>query len=363
MKVCKKCGAENADENLFCEQCGQQITGTDSSVDLSAMKETFSDVAGKTISGAKNLAGQINSAVSTTLENQKQKSQEEVQQEIERAQEKKTVKRVNMATGTEYMSSTELWSWLQKDSKRQHFFTEEVNTLSVSEYMQKLAEKLEENKVPASVNSREIQWDRSNVKQHLCFVQPHSEAVNPLSCLVQFNHIGKFTFVEEKTFITPPDLPEVPQKPVDIPADLASRALGLLWGGAMAIFGLGALTMFDFEFFKVIGVFLVLAGLAWGWFGFSARQKLLALQAHNQKCIQQEIAWNAAWSNWQNSIFLHSFQESVNGQVSRIYDAVFECIQQLNKELFSDQTSDTQSESQSMNELEQLIARRKDDYR
>ena len=60
---------------------------------------------------------------------------------------------------------------------------------------------------------------------------------------------------------------------------------------------------------------------------------------------------------------IHSFQENVNGQISRIYDAVFECIKQLNGELFTQQESAVDEESQTMNELEELINRRKATYR
>ena len=95
---------------------------------------------------------------------------------------------------------------------------------------------------------------------------------------------------------------------------------------------------------------------------FSAVQQRRKLLEHNQKCMEQEKAWNAAWDNWQQNIFLHSFQEDINGEIGRIFDSVFDCIQQLNNELFKGQAL-TRQEEQSMNELEQLIARRKDEYR
>ena len=108
---------------------------------------------------------------------------------------------------------------------------------------------------------------------------------------------------------------------------------------------------------------LILVGGALIWYGYSAKQQLNALREHNKKCKQQEKAWTAAWDNWEDSIFLHSFQENINGQISRIYDAVFECIKQLNEEMFAQKASAEQQETRSMNEMEQQIARRKDDYR
>lgn len=359
MKICKSCGAQNEDTAVVCEKCGGELGP--SQIDLNDVKQTVSVAADKAFSGAKDLAGKINSAVNTTLEHQKEKVNQEVQQQITNAQRTKKSPRAEVSSkGTEYMSSTELWSWLQKSSKRQHFFTEEENTLSQEDYIQKLSQKLVDNHVPASVATREVVWDRSQISQKITYVQPVSEAVNPLSCLVQFCHVGKFTFVEEKTFITPPDLPPVPEKPVTISAELRKRANWILGGILLALAGL--LIMFPLEQ-AVVGIVVLLAGAAMAWFGYSAHMKVSALEEHNKKCAAQELAWSKAWNNWENSIFLHSFQESVNGQISRIYDSVFECIKQLNDEIFAQKDSVEQEESQSMNELEQLIARRKDTYR
>ena len=364
MITCKNCGSANEDGSAFCGECGAPLDASkDSSaptphIDSDAVVETITDVADKTVRGAKDLAGKINATVSTTLENQRTKANEAAQKEIAQAQKKATKQTSTSVTGTDYMSSTELWSWLQKSSKRQHFFTEEENTLSAEEYISLLAKRIAESNVPANVHSRRIQWDRSNVMQDIYLVQPVSNAVNPLSCLVQFNHVGKFTFVEEKTFITPPDLPEVPEKKVPISEELRKQALYLPVGIGVAIIGL-----LFFAINATVGIVAILCGAALAWFGFSAQQKLNALQEHNRKCDRQEAAWNAAWGNWEDSIFLHSFQENVNGQISRIYDSVFECIKQLNSELFSQEGTGEDEASQSMNELEQLIARRKDNYR
>lgn len=365
LKVCKKCGAENPEAAMYCENCGNKL---EPSVDMSAVKDTVTDAAGKAFSGAKDLADQINKKVNSTLEDQKKKAKEAAQKEIEEAQENSAEKKNagDFFSGyrEEYMSSTELWSWLQKDSKRQHFYTEEENTLTQEDYMNRLAEKLAANNVPAAVVSKNIQWDRSSVEQRSCFVYPQSSAVNPLSCLIQFNHVGKFTFVEEKTFITPPDLPKVPEKPVKLDADLLKKASWMIWGIVIAVIGVLWMMMSMSNYDSPIPALVLTAvGGALLWYGYSAKQQIAALREHNKKCKQQEKAWATAWDNWEDSIFLHSFQENINGQISRIYDAVFECIKQLNEEMFAQKAPAEQQESRSMNEMEQQIARRKDDYR
>ena len=384
MKKCSSCGYINDDDSAFCGQCGNRLD-TQSAVepaaqpytepatqpissptpdaatpqlDADAILETIGGVADKTARGAKDLADKINVTVSTTIKNEKAKAAEAAQKEIDRAQRADGNKKTTIPQGsTAYMSTTELWSVLQKSSKRQHFFTEEENTLTQEEYVRLLDQKLEGNNVPAHIESRNIKWDRSDMSQKIHLILPVSDAVNPLSCLVQFNHVGKFTFVEEKTFITPPDLPEVPKKKVPIPDELKQHALLAPLGALVAACGL-ALAMMA----PPVGLVILLVGAAFAWYGFRAWQKLKALREHNTNCDRQELAWNRAWDNWESSIFLHSFQEHVNGQISRIYDAAFECIKQLNGELFS-QKVDEDEESSSLNELEQLIKRRKDSYR
>lgn len=354
MKVCKKCGAKNADDSLYCEQCGSILENE------SPTKDSLSEVADKTIDGAKYAAGQISKAVNQAVKKQKEKADREAQKEISKAQKKQFAKKHKISdSGEDCMSFSELWSWLRKDNKRQQFYTEEENTLTQQEYIDKLSQKLEENHVPATVEMRDVQWDRSNVQQRICYVRPASELVNPLSCLIQFNHVGKFTFVEEKTFITPPNLPEVPQRRVEIPDDLSNGGKSMLLAIVLVII---AVILLSAEMMEVALIVFIIAA-AFGFTGYLDSSKLDKLLSHNRKCEEQERAWNNAWNNWQNTIFLHSFQENVNGQISRIYDSVFECIKQVNQELFSNQKSMEQQESQSLNELEQLIARRKDDYR
>ena len=102
-----------------------------------------------------------------------------------------------------------LWSWLKRNSSRKYYFTEEVNETSTKEFAIKVQKKLIENGVPAELGQRVIEWDNCGILKHEVIVKPTSKTeANPYTYLLQFNHVGKYSFVEEKTFITPPDLPE-----------------------------------------------------------------------------------------------------------------------------------------------------------
>lgn len=385
MKYCANCGNPMEDNDIFCTNCGEQFPDaiventvsheqhtSDSEPEVrkinyeeewNSVKENISNTAGKAISGAQDIAAQI----SQKVEDRKQSIQAQVAEEVRQQEEKKKSRKSATLygnVGNNYMSSTELWSWLKKDSKRQRFFTEDFSELTEEEFMHKIADKIKENGVPAHVEKRPIQWDRSSLREETYFVEPETTAVNPLSCLIQFNHIGKFTFVEEKTFITPPDLPEVPMSPLPVDPALLKKAGYLIMGIILLIIGVcffmlnAAVGMFG-----SLAVVALLAGALLTFIGFNSSTKLKAIREHNQKCQEQEKAWNAAWTNWQNSIFLHSFQEDINGHLSRIFDSVFDCIKQVSDEEFKGRVSKEQEDSNNMNELEQLIARRKEDYR
>lgn len=407
MRICDNCGFTLADDDLFCGNCGtkqevsvpaaiketatpettvteevaaipetaatEEVAATPEASDntasngkfdyekeITAAKETAKELAGKATAGAQQIAAgakDLAAGLSKKLEEKKASIKAEVEKE---AAKQNLVVQNNLkgnVNNSKYMSSNELWSWLKKDAKRQQYYNEEVQEIEEHEFMELIAQKLADNKVPAQVEKRKIQWDRSNVTKETYFVRPITDVANPISCLVQMSHIGKFTFVEEKTFITPPELPEK-KTPIRIdPALLERRKLFLY--GIVAVFA----ALFLLSLSPVMG--LIAAGIAGVliWVGYSAHAKVKEMEEHNRKCADITAEWNFAWKKWQDSIFLHSFQEDMNGQLSRIYDAVFECIKQVSIEVFKNTATEEVQDRNNLNELEQLIERRKDDYR
>ena len=130
-------------------------------------------------------------------------------------------------------------------------------------------------------------------------------------------------------------------------------------GGMIFLFGILLAAMG----IEVIPIIPILLGVVLFGIGVGAQTEIDRIEIHNMRCEEQEAAWNAAWNNWEDTIFIHTFREGINGQIARIYDAVFDSIKKLNDELFNCKASVEQKESQSLNELEQIVARRKDEYK
>lgn len=397
---CVNCGAKIDDGSSFCSNCGQPVEGvpfienatseeicegeedtgkketteipespkdsdlheeseikTESRLDAGKIKETLSSGAGKAIGSTLGLTEQM----SKKMEEKKKAYSDQIEEEArKKREEQKRKKEELIANSTKYMSSKELWSWLKESANRQIFFIGDAERVSSEEYIEKLEEKLTENDVPVTIEEREITWDDSNYKKKDYFIIPHTEVVNPLSYLLQFNHVGKFTFVEEKTFITPPDLPEKPDNPKPLDSQLA-RLVGTLMTYGVVSFIVGIVLM-NIRPLAGVGVLLILAGIGMFGYAFLKNSDIKAIKEFNKKCAEQRRLYNLAWENWYQAVFLHNFQEGINGELSRIYDSANECIKQLNEALFPHITR-TETESSSMNELEQLIERRKNEYR
>lgn len=317
------------------------------------------NAAQKVAASTKNIADQV----AQKMEEEKVKADREVANASKKQEEKrKQDQSEKHLISTEYMSETELWSWLKiKGGQRKKYFTEEVSKVSVIDFMKMVNARIHKNRVPARINVKKIQWDRKNVNQNVFFVEPMVKLANPLTRTLHFEHIGKYTFVEEKTFITPPALPEIPMEQLPIDRNASFLVVLAFIGVMFALAGLELLIEFgiSMQLLTMMGI-----GIAMIWVGIRSGIKLRAIRKHNELCKKQIVAWNNAWANWQDTIFIHAFQEDINGQLSRIFDAVSDCIEQVSKEEFKDAVASVEEDSSAnMNELEQLISRRKEEYR
>lgn len=242
-----------------------------------------------------------------------------------------------------------LWSWLKLKSSRQQFYSEKQSSVTDEEYMEKLDQKLKENHVPATIERRIVQWDESNIQKLMWFIIPHADVINPMSYVLLFNHVGNFTFVEEKTFVTPPELPDKPGQLKPLPSD--NGITKTIVGALLLIVGLIMATNYN-ELggpLMAIGfVVTVVGAIIWGHYG--------SVQSENETVKNQLNRWNAAWDSWYADRLYASFQEDINGELSRIHDSVFSCIKQVNDDLFNDkQHLHEESEQVSINDMEELF--------
>ena len=362
MPFCKNCGAQVGPGVAVCPQCDKPTGQSDvssgyqppehtSSIvnddQLSAAKDAVSATAGKIAAGASSLSSQLGQRAG---EGKKSFIEKRIEREANaaRAATAEPARVISADDIEQYMSDTELWGDLLRSSRRAKYFNEDESSVQESDFMDELQKQLDENKVPAAVEKRTVKLDRHLTSQEAYFVKSKNGDLNPLSFLVQFNHVGKYTFVEEKTFTKPPKLPKYPDELVKIPDNLKAAIVCF-------IIGLICLTV-GIAFFPLIFVGLGLVG-----YGIYGLVNLISRRKHNARCREEAEAYVEAWDNWSDFVLAYEYEDEIDGGVGRLNDAVSDCIKQVSERLLKSAPVSHETSAQSLAEISQLVRSKKQD--
>lgn len=356
-KICPNCGQELKDDQLFCTICGEKFEEKQTiaskakvnsdylkskidSIDYSAAKESLNELTSTAYEGAKDVANKVN------------KSLKEKQQKEKEKYKKYDGENIEVSLGL-----TPLWTWLKKDSKKEHFYNETELTLEENQFISAVQAKLNENMVPVQISKEDVVWDRMDEYQSRYVIHSlDKNVVNPYSCLLSFNKIGKFTFVEENIFITPPKLTKVPGTKVDLPPNN---------GLSLILYGVAALIIGMVVGAQIAGLLLVciIVGICLIAYGIMLNSNRASAIEHNKQVDKDIKEWNRIWDEWERKSLMCSFQEDSNGQLSRIFDAVYDTVKQVSAELIKGKVVSSEVEKNDLNDLEQLVSRRRNEYR
>ncbi|MBR3358875.1 MAG: zinc ribbon domain-containing protein [Solobacterium sp.] len=276
---------------------------------------------------------------------------------------KKTVRSQPVTTQkpvhSRYMSQNQLWSWLSKDSNKQIFFLPEGHEnedMTEGEFLDELHNKLVDNLVPAQITEKEIIWDDGLSKMKVNVVTPISDSINSITFLLSMSKVGRFRFVEEKTYITPPNLPKIPGKPKDYDPTVSLKPA--IIGAIVAIIGLALIGVMG-----AISLLITLGGAGFAYLTYSHYMNNEQIRKYNEQCYQEKAAYEKAYNSWQNTVFAGTFQENTAGSTGRIYDAISECVKQVTDECFKDCKVATEDESLKISELKEQLDKHMQDYR
>lgn len=356
-KICPNCGQELKDDQSFCTNCGEKFEEKQTiaskakvnsdylkskidSIDYSAAKESINELTSTAYEGAKDVANKVN------------KSLKEKQQKEKEKYKKYDGENIEVNDGL-----TPLWTWLKKDSKKEHFYNETELNLEENQFISAVQAKLDENMVPVQIVKEDVVWDRQDDYQTRYVIHSlDKNVVNPYSCLLSFNKIGKFTFVEENIFITPPKLTKVPGTKVDLPPNN---------GLSLILYGVAALIIGMLVGAQIAGLLLVciIVGICLIGYGIMLNSNRASAIEHNKQVDKDIKEWNRIWDEWERKSLMCSFQEDSNGQLSRIFDAVYDTVKQVSAELIKGKVVSSEVEKNDLNDLEQLVSRRRNEYR
>lgn len=356
-KICPNCGHELKDDQSFCTNCGEKFEEKQTiaskakvnsdylkskidNIDYSAAKKSLNELTSTAYEGAKDVADKVNKGIKEKQQKEKEKYKKYDGENIE------------VSVGL-----TPLWTWLKKDCKKEHFYNETELTLEENQFISAVQAKLDENMVPVQIAKEDVIWDRLDEYQTRYVIHSlDKNVVNPYSCLLSFNKIGKFTFVEENIFITPPKLTKVPGTKVDLPPNN---------GISLILYGVAALIIGMVVGAQIAGLLLVclIVGICLIGYGINLNMSRASAIEHNKQVDKDIKEWNRIWDEWERKSLMCSFQEDSNGQLSRIFDAVYDTVKQVSAELIKGKVVSSEVEKNDLNDLEQLVSRRRNEYR
>ena len=221
---------------------------------------------------------------------------------------------------------------------------------------------------------KSVSWDQTGAETEAYVVKTVGEPeINPLTCVLRFARVGKYSIAEQRTYLAPPKIPSAPGKQVPVP-DASGTSLQILVGVLLAfnslpalsscsrasgygdlVGGIGLINAYLPFQFLLVGICLACVGM-----GRSGARS--AAVKRNESVRQEEQLWFDAWSNWEKLVFFRAFQDPSDGQVSRVYQTVFDCIRQLNDELFRGVQMHEERDDASSHELMQSIEAHKENY-
>lgn len=150
---------------------------------------------------------------------------------------------------------TTLWSFLIKSEAKREIACSPQTQVTFDAFVAAFRSKVLENRLPASVEVLDVNWDNTDVRQRILMVSYTGNAApqNVLQFSISVNQMGNFVYVDRRTHIVPPPLhrvrnkkshitPTRDEKPADRPITVVeSRRVRLLknWSVALSIGGLG----------------------------------------------------------------------------------------------------------------------------
>lgn len=250
-----------------------------------------------------------------------------------------------------------LWSNLLKSFNRKMYFVEK-NMPNETIFMKKVQQKIDENGIPANIISSKMCWDDNYGKLGSAFFidigKGRQDLSNPFSIVLKCKNVGKFSFVEKSTFITPPNLPKYPGEKIDIyESEYAKQKF--LYMGIIGILIAIYLSKSSAVFAGIFGF----VGLIFSIIGGIATYNIRSAEKNNAYVDQEWDAWDDAWYSWETKQLRHAYQEVTGGIWSRISEAVFACVDQVCDEEFGSKRVNEESGGMKINELQDIVAEKK----
>ena len=321
---CQFCNAEIEEGAAFCTKCGKK-----------------QETASKDIIKNKILAVKSMDELKDILQhNPSLLNEPELAELYRQAYDAFNGKKAGTASST---AAKELWTWIRAGNNSAVLYENKANPGVVkNQFMNLLQKKMQENGLPISIHEQSVKWDMGKeiTEEFIVQIQDH-KLENPFSLLINFIKIGKFSFVRENLFITPPNLPQQPTRKVPNISGIIYIVLGivcLIIGGTFSSYGSGSGG-------TTLGILMLCVGGGMEFYKYYIRN--------------QWNEWDAAWERWRASKVEYTFQQVVNGELDCIQMGISKSIREVCEELYPNALVTESVSSVDQTDLEEAIAKKR----
>lgn len=261
-----------------------------------------------------------------------------------------------MATANGTIPELIQWNWLVMTENRSEYYCPPQFRLTNEEFCNGLNVALRENGLPASAQLVDVDWDAAGTAQRRILVRytGDEKSGDILQLFVGVDQMGRFVYIETKSCIRPPKLPQSPRK------EKPTKS----WGpsvGTIAVTGvLGLILMAAGEGGIALGLILILGGVisAMRW-QFSGDEDV---KRWNTEAKTEQKTWDAAWEDWASMRLRIAYLKSRDDVLGRYSAAVMSTVNQVAKTLLIDRDAELRKqteEQRKLEEIEQEMAKRR----
>ena len=266
-----------------------------------------------------------------------------------------------------------IWSVLLKSESIAEIYVPPDLDLEVSleDFYQVLKKQIEDKGVAnTSLTIEDVLWDEGKHSQKRIVARyTGSDAPkNIQQILIGLDNVGSFRYVEEKTFLSRPELPPYPKATVDVPRGSAPGLTPVLWG-----VGIGIVSLMLFGVSP--GIAFVGLIIACGLIGFFVKARMdysdlqsrkEAAERHNREAEDETKKWNAAWDSWNDNVLETAYLQATTNTFGRFQRAVASCVKLTVTELFEDKKAelkDTKAREVNEQQIEDQLKRKRESFK
>jgi hypothetical protein len=231
--------------------------------------------------------------------------------------------------------SLSLDSWLVQSERSMHFRCPPGLNVTQDEYLNTLRDTAKELELPLQLETLGVTWTDANLQQQR--IRAKLTSPEPFGLLTGLEYVGRVAFVEQKTYLVPPVLPET---------KAPDNTLALAVGGGSLLLGLVLVASRN----ACLGFLVIVIGVA------------IAAQLLRQGPAAAKKAREDAMNKWVKDVTDLARRAEVSNELNRMAQALDEAVKLAVDKLFKQRGAEMEADERhkrTSGEIQQELERRK----